>query len=82
MGSTEKIDIEASTPSRQSQASENVVGEVKDVSNADAALEFLREKGDVPPMSAEDERRLKHKIDWRVVPLMFGAYIAQYLVSL
>lgn len=79
MAEEKKVDIEAASPRH---GSENVVGEVKDISNADAALEFLRQGGDVAPMTAEDERRLKRKVDWRVVPLMFGAYIAQYLVSL
>ena len=78
MGVDEKVDIEsARSPSTIDH--ENVVGEVKDVSNADAALDFLRSGGDVPPMTPEDERRLKHKVDWRVVPLMLACYILQYL---
>ncbi|CAI0645144.1 unnamed protein product [Colletotrichum noveboracense] len=78
MDTKEKLDIEKSASSREAQP-ETIVGEVKDVSNADAALEFLRQCGDVNPMTDEDERRLKRKIDWRIVPLMFACYILQYL---
>uniref|UniRef100_L2FC95 Allantoate permease n=1 Tax=Colletotrichum fructicola (strain Nara gc5) TaxID=1213859 RepID=L2FC95_COLFN len=78
MDTKEKLDIEKSASSREAQP-ETIVGEVKDVSNADAALEFLRQCGDVNPMTDEEERRLKRKIDWRIVPLMFACYILQYL---
>ncbi|KAK5096549.1 hypothetical protein LTS08_007422 [Lithohypha guttulata] len=78
MGIDEKTDIEGTLPDSLSEP-ENVVGEVKDVANADAALEFLQQGGDIPPMTAMDERRLKRKIDWRVVPLLFACYILQYL---
>ena len=56
-----------------------VVGVVKDLRHADAALEFLRTEGFASPMSAEDEKRLRSKIDWRVVPLMLATYLLQYL---
>ncbi|GAB7322088.1 hypothetical protein MBLNU13_g03122t1 [Cladosporium sp. NU13] len=58
------------------------VGEIKDLKidkNQDAALEFLRGGGDVRPMSAADEKALLRKIDWRIMPLMFGCYTLQYL---
>ncbi|GJC96337.1 Major facilitator superfamily transporter [Colletotrichum higginsianum IMI 349063] len=73
-----KIDIEKAPSAGDSQP-EVLIGEVKDIHNADAALDFLRNGGDVGPMTAEDERRLKRKIDWRVVPLLFACYILQYL---
>jgi len=76
MDTKEKSDIEA-VPHTISP--ENVVGIVKDINKADAALEFLRQGSDVPPMKPEDERRLKRKLDWRIVPLMFACYILQYL---
>ncbi|OLN85228.1 Thiamine pathway transporter THI73-like protein 2 [Colletotrichum chlorophyti] len=73
-----KPDIEKAAVSGGMQ-DDILVGEVKDISNADAALEFLRNGSDVAPMTAGDERRLKRKIDWRIVPLMFACYILQYL---
>ncbi|KAK5942996.1 hypothetical protein PMZ80_004001 [Knufia obscura] len=76
MDTKEKSDIEASPHTSEP---ENVVGVIKDVNRADAALEFLRQGGDVPPMKPDDERRLKRKVDWRVVPLMLACYLLQYL---
>lgn len=73
----EKNDLEA-VPSRTS--SSNVVGHVKDLHHADAALEFLRKEGEVlVPLTAADEKALKKKIDWRIVPLMLACYLLQYL---
>jgi sugar phosphate permease len=68
-------DIEASTPVEP----EPIVGEVKDVRNADAALDFLRSEGVVRPMTAEDEKRLVRKIDFMIMPLMWCCYCLQYL---
>ena len=76
MDTKEKSDIEA-VPHKLEP--EDVVGVVKDLHKADAALEFLRQGGDVPPMKPEDEKRLKRKVDWRVVPLMLACYLLQYL---
>ncbi|KAK3651417.1 hypothetical protein LTR56_002446 [Elasticomyces elasticus] len=61
MKEKEALDIEAS-PDRNN--SEPIVGEIKDVRNADVALDFLRSQGDVRPMTPEDEKRLVRKIDW------------------
>jgi hypothetical protein len=69
-------DIEA-TASTPSSDHDHGVGEVKDLKidkNQDAALEFLRGGGDVRPMTAADEKTLLRKIDWRIMPLMFGCY--------
>jgi hypothetical protein len=55
------------------------IGEVKDVKNADAALDFLRYEGEGVMMTAEDEKRLVRKIDWMIMPLMWCCYVAQYL---
>lgn len=55
------------------------VGEVKDVKNADAALDFLRFEGEGVEMTAEDEKALVRKIDWMIMPLMWCCYVAQYL---
>jgi hypothetical protein len=68
------IEATASTPSSDHYQG---VGEVKDLKidkNQDAALEFLRDGGDVRPMTAADEKTLVRKIDWRIMPLMFGCY--------
>jgi hypothetical protein len=55
------------------------VGEVKDVKNADAALDFLRHEGEGVEMTAEDEKRLVRKIDWMIMPIMWCCYVTQYL---
>lgn len=55
------------------------VQDVKDVKNADAALDFLRHEGEVVEMTAEDEKKLVRKIDWMIMPLMWCCYVAQYL---
>jgi hypothetical protein len=68
------IEATASTPSSDHYQG---VGEVKDLKidkNQDAALEFLHDGGDVRPMTAADEKTLVRKIDWRIMPLMFGCY--------
>lgn len=68
----EEKDIEATA-----RAPSLEIGEIKDLKidkNQDAALEFLRGGGDVRPMSAADEKTLLRKIDWRIMPLMFGCY--------
>ncbi|KAK7739024.1 hypothetical protein SLS53_005922 [Cytospora paraplurivora] len=49
--------------------------EHKDV---DAALEFL-DTTESGSMSEVDEKKLVHKIDWRIVPLMWACYNLQYL---
>ena len=55
------------------------VGTVKDIKNADAALDFLRHEGVVREMTAADEKKLIRKIDWMIVPLMWLCYNLQYL---
>lgn len=30
-------------------------------------------------MTAADEKLVKHKVDWRIVPLMLACYMLQYL---
>lgn len=67
-------DIEASA---REPSPDHAIGEVKDIGNVkdqDAALDFLRNGGDVQPMTAADEKTLLRKIDWRIMPLMFGCY--------
>jgi len=72
----EEKDIEAS-PRDSGSSPDHAVGEIKDIRSAktqDAALEFLRSGGEAKPMSASDEKALLRKIDWRIMPLMFGCY--------
>jgi hypothetical protein len=73
----EKKDIEVTAPQTPIQDTE--AGIVKDVKNADAALDFLRHQGEAREMTAEDEKRLVRKIDYMIMPLMFGCYCLQYL---
>lgn len=47
--------------------------------NGDEALRFLKNQHDVGSMTAEDEKRLLRKIDWMIMPLMWGCYCLQYL---
>ena len=55
------------------------IGEVKDVKNADLALDFLRHEGNAREMTADDEKKLVRKIDFMIMPLMWLCYWAQYL---
>ena len=68
--STEEKDIERSK-SAPIDHDAGDVGIVKDVKNADAALDFLRSEGHVREMTKEDEKKLLRKIDWMVMPLMW-----------
>lgn len=74
----EEKDIEAIAQARGSGEIHDLkIGEIKNIKldkNQDAALEFLRGGGDVRPMTAADEKALLRKIDWRIMPLMFGCY--------
>ena len=58
---------------------DNAIGVVKDVRNADAALDFLRHEGTTAPMTPADEKALVRKIDWYIMPLMWSCYCLQYL---
>jgi hypothetical protein len=65
--SLKEKDIEASV---RDDSRDTAVGEVKDVRNADAALAFLQYEGEVREMTPEDEKALRRKIDWYIMPLM------------
>jgi hypothetical protein len=75
----EAQDKEKSLHTTPEELPEVEIGEVKDVKNADAALDFLRYEGEGVMMTAEDEKRLVRKIDWMIMPLMWCCYVAQYL---
>ena len=68
--SPKEKDIESSA-SPQAEPETPEVGIVKDVKNADAALDFLRQEGEVRPMTNEDEKKLVRKIDFMIMPLMW-----------
>ncbi|KAH7014549.1 allantoate permease [Microdochium trichocladiopsis] len=46
--------------------------------DADEALKFIV-AGEVISMTPEEEKKLVSKIDWTVLPLLFGCYFLQYL---
>ncbi|KAM3502184.1 hypothetical protein MY10362_005030 [Beauveria mimosiformis] len=48
-------------------------------SDVDAAWLFLNEHRDVFGVDAVDLKRLRSRIDWRIVPIMFGCYTMQFL---
>ncbi|KAI7561354.1 MFS general substrate transporter, partial [Hortaea werneckii] len=77
--SIKEKDVEGSPQVQPTGEPEDIVGEVRDVKNADAALDFLRSEGNVRPMMPEDEKKLLRKIDWMVMPLMWCCYCLQYL---
>lgn len=56
-------------------------GEIKNISprNADDALDFLQHEGPVREMTEQDEKTLRRKIDWMIMPLMWSCYCLQYL---
>ncbi|RMZ30757.1 hypothetical protein D0859_05156 [Hortaea werneckii] len=77
--SIKEKDVEGSPQIQPTGEPEDIIGEVRDVKNADAALDFLRSEGNVRPMMPEDEKKLLRKIDWMVMPLMWCCYCLQYL---
>ncbi len=48
-------------------------------SDVDAAWVFLNEHRDVAGVDAVDLKKLRARIDWRIVPIMFGCYTMQFL---
>lgn len=56
-------------------------GQIREIStrNADDALDFLQHEGAVREMTEEDEKTLRRKIDWMIMPLMWSCYCLQYL---
>ncbi|TKA82225.1 hypothetical protein B0A49_00410 [Cryomyces minteri] len=55
------------------------IGELRNVEDGDAALEFLRRESVYADMTPNDEKELVTKIDWMVMPLMWACYFFQYL---
>lgn len=50
-----------------------------DIRDGDEALDFLRKEEVGDELQYVDEKKLLHKIDFMVMPLMFFCYLLQYL---
>ncbi|KAL6703743.1 hypothetical protein ACN47E_009124 [Coniothyrium glycines] len=66
-------------PSNCDVESGSVIVTEKHRRHGDEALNFLKNHHDVSPLTAEDERKLVRKIDWKIMPLMWCCYCLQYL---
>ncbi|KAL2350060.1 hypothetical protein BJ546DRAFT_1008283, partial [Cryomyces antarcticus] len=55
------------------------IGELRNVEDGDAALEFLGRESVYADMMPNDEKELVTKIDWMIMPLMWACYFFQYL---
>lgn len=74
---TKEKDLETSVAQEPDDVQD---GKISYINDADVALDFLRSEGAAAPeMSPQDERRLRRKIDWMVMPLMWCCYCLQYL---
>jgi hypothetical protein len=60
----------------------NIVAENNDVISSsgavDDALRFLKAEGPTEDFSDIDEKRLLRKIDWFIMPILFGVYFLQF----
>ena len=56
------------------------VGDEKIVASEDVdeALKFLRENTTGDEVDTVDDKKLMRKVDWMMMPLMFGCYYLQY----
>jgi ACS family allantoate permease-like MFS transporter len=50
---------------------------VKDIKGGDAALQYVT--GEIIEIDPETDKRILSKIDWHLLPWMFGLYMLQYL---
>lgn len=55
-----------------------VIDQKHETGNVDGALAFLRNEADTNVVDL-DEKKLVSKIDWLVMPLLFGVYVLQYI---
>jgi hypothetical protein len=76
MASKEQIETGASSPIEDEVRSLKNTASPKD---GDAALAFLRSNVADGETQAIDEKALVRKIDWMIMPLMWGCYFLQYL---
>ena len=71
---------EASSPTHESDLETGHVAVVdKPSKDGDEALHFLKNQHDVGALTDEEEKKLVRKIDWMIMPLMWGCYCLQYL---
>jgi protein gp37 len=49
------------------------------IRQVDAALQFLRQEEPVGQLDEIAEKKLLRKIDWLIMPLLFGCYLFQYM---
>jgi len=57
----------------------SIVNVEEPVKGGDEALRFLKSHHAVGELSAAEEKKLVRKIDWMIMPLMWGCYCLQYL---
>ena len=76
MATKEAIDTTAASPIEGEASSLKNTAAPKD---GDAALGFLRAHLAEGEAQTVDEKALVRKIDWMIMPLMFGCYFLQYL---
>lgn len=74
----EPIDTTASSPIDGASPSPSLKNTAAP-QDGDAALGFLRAHLAEGEAQAVDEKALVRKIDWMIMPLMFGCYFLQYL---
>jgi hypothetical protein len=71
---------EDSFPSPESDVETGHVSVIEQRSkDGDEALHFLKNQHDVGVLTPEEETKLVRKIDWMIMPLMWGCYCLQYL---
>lgn len=75
----EPIDTTASSPVDPEETVEPSLKNTAAPQDGDAALRFLRAHLAEDEAQAVDEKALVRKIDWMIMPLMFGCYFLQYL---
>jgi len=69
-----------SSPSPESDVETGHIVNLNEPSkDGDEALHFLKNQHDVGALTPEDEKKLVRKIDWMIMPLMWGCYCLQYL---
>lgn len=73
MASSSPSTTDVQRPREEMEVSDVGTGEV------DAAWKFLDEHRDVDGVDQVNLKKLRMKIDWRIVPLMFGCYTMQFL---
>lgn len=70
--------VNSSSPSSSDAAPREKASQAN-TDEVDAAWAFLNEHRDVPGVDEVDLKKLRRRIDWRIVPIMFGCYTMQFL---